>query len=500
MKLRKLLEYNHIVVQCHDNPDADAIASGFGVYTYLKKQNKNVRLVYGGRFQIQKSNLLLMVDELEIPIEYVEELEPPELLITVDCQYGEGNVKRFKAKRIAIIDHHQIAVELPELSKVKSHLGSCSTVVWEMLKEEGMDINEDRKLATALYYGLLTDTNNFAEISHPVDKDLRDEAVFERSLITHFRNSNLSLDELEIAGQALLEYTYSEAHRYALVEAKPCDPNILGMISDLLLEVDAVDACMVYSILPFGIKISVRSCVKETKAGELAEFITEDIGSGGGHLEKAGGFIQTELLEKAYIKYGREPDAGGFLQWRMNDYFDGIEVIHAAEYDIDLTPMLQYKKRRIPLGYVEAADISQPGTEICVRTLEGDLDVRIQDDTYIMIGVKGEVYPNKKEKFLRSYQMSEKPYLFDGEYAPTVREKLEGKSISLIPYAKSCIPTGESHIYAMRLDHRVKIFTEWDNEKYMLGKEGDYLAVRRDDLHDIYVIEENIFGSTYIKT
>ena len=30
MKLRELLNYNRIVIQCHDNPDADAIASGYG--------------------------------------------------------------------------------------------------------------------------------------------------------------------------------------------------------------------------------------------------------------------------------------------------------------------------------------------------------------------------------------------------------------------------------------------------------------------------------------
>lgn len=31
----------------------------------------------------------------------------------------------------------------------------------------------------------------------------------------------------------------------------------------------------------------------------------------------------------------------------------------------------------------------------------------------------------------------------------------------------------------------------------MLGKQGDYLAVRADDLHDVYVIEREIFGKTY---
>lgn len=36
MKLSDLLQFDNIIVQCHDNPDADALASGFGVYEYLR--------------------------------------------------------------------------------------------------------------------------------------------------------------------------------------------------------------------------------------------------------------------------------------------------------------------------------------------------------------------------------------------------------------------------------------------------------------------------------
>ena len=95
---------------------------------------------------------------------------------------------------------------MPKLNEVRSNLGACSTVVRELLQSEGIDLNEDKRLATALYYGLMTDTNNFTEIFHPLDKDLRDDAVFERSMVTRFRNANLSLKELEIAGNALLGY------------------------------------------------------------------------------------------------------------------------------------------------------------------------------------------------------------------------------------------------------------------------------------------------------
>ena len=34
MMLDELLGYDRITIQCHDNPDADAIASGFGLYCF----------------------------------------------------------------------------------------------------------------------------------------------------------------------------------------------------------------------------------------------------------------------------------------------------------------------------------------------------------------------------------------------------------------------------------------------------------------------------------
>ena len=493
MRLKELLEYTDIVVQCHNNPDADAIASGFGVYTYLKKHGKNVRLIYSGKNRIQKANLVLMTAELDIPIEYVESIDKPELLVTVDCLYGEGNVQFFEAEKVAVIDHHQIAIKLPDLHEVHSNLGACATVVWNMLKKEGIDVNDDKRLTTALYYGLMTDTNNFTEVSHPFDKDLRDELEFNKSLILHFQNSNLSLQELEIAGKALLDYKYNEEYHYAIVEAEPCDPNILGMISDLILEVDVVDTCLVYSILSGGIKVSVRSCVREVKACELAEFVTEGIGSGGGHLVKAGGFIQFELLKCT------AQEIGTFLERRMDDYFSNVEIIYAKDYIADLSVMKSYRKCQLSLGYVESTDLFPSGSKVNIRTLEGDLDIEIQDDIYIMIGINGEVYPIRKEKFERGYRRESGEYIFENEYEPTIREIVEGKAVSIVPYAKKCVTTGEVIIYVKQLPGRVKVFSSWDEEKYMMGRPGDYLAVRRDDLHDVYIIEAGIFKRTYME-
>lgn len=49
MRLQELERFEEIVIQCHDNPDADALASGFGLYRYFSQKGKRVRFVYSGR-------------------------------------------------------------------------------------------------------------------------------------------------------------------------------------------------------------------------------------------------------------------------------------------------------------------------------------------------------------------------------------------------------------------------------------------------------------------
>ncbi len=497
MILKDLDKYKKITIQCHDNPDADAIGSGYALYEYFRKKGKEVRLIYSGRNQIAKSNLCLMVEHLQIPIEYIPKSygKIDGLLLTVDCQYGEGNVTKFVADDLAIIDHHQVEVLDVELSEIRSNLGSCSTLVWDMMKEAGYDFKDDLIIGTALYYGLFSDTNQLSEIRNPLDLDLLDAIEYNKSLMTLLRNSNLSLKELEIAGIALIRSIYNDDYRYAIIKAQPCDPNLLGLISDFLLQVDSIDTCVVYNELSDGYKLSVRSCSKEVRACELAEYLTKDIGSGGGHNEKAGGFISMHKYEEHYKTLHSE----AYFSDRMNDYFDHIDIIYAKDYEIDIKDMAMYGKKKLPLGYVKTTDIEAPGTPLTVRTLEGDVDICVDPNIFIMIGIRGEVYPIKQEKFNASYKVIEEPFELHAEYLPTVRRQMDGQSKSILEYAHSCMPTGDVTVYAKSLQQTVKIFTLWDEEKYMLGNEGDFIVVRSDDFHDIYVVEQNIFYETYEK-
>jgi len=495
MNLKQLLDYNNIVIQCHDSPDGDAIASGFALYRYFEFHNKTVRLVYSGRREIIKPNLLLMIEHLNIPIEYVKKLHCNELLITVDCQYSAGNVTKFDAPKVAIIDHHQLEATNTGLFEIRSNLGSCSTLVWKMIKEANVDINLLENVATALYYGLYSDTNKFAEISHPLDKDLRETANYNHNLMKLLANSNLTLLDLETAGIALIRAMHNKNDNFAIIKSNPCDPNILGFISDLAMQVNTINTCIVYAQTDDGLKYSVRSCIREVNANEMASYIAGDIGSGGGHKEKAGGFIFAHKFDEKHQNLNPE----AYFLNRIRSYYDSFETIYSNTHNLSIETMERYRKKHITLGFVPSHEIFEKNTPLLIRTLEGDINIEASEDIYIMIGLKGEAYPIKKEKFLRSYKLVDEPYSLIAEYIPQAKNKVTNESIELLPYAKSCVSTGEVYIYVKQLDRLTKVFTAWDTETYMTGRVGDYLAVREDDPSDIYILENTIFNLTYEK-
>lgn len=492
MRLKDLSEFSSIVIQCHDFPDADAISSGFGVYTYFKNRGKEVRLVYGGKNEITKPNLIIMMDQLDIPLEYVTELTEAELLLTVDCVYGEGNVTRFPAKKVAVIDHHLCNRAVSDFMEVRSGYGSCASVVAELLRAEGIDINEDTALATALYYGLYSDTNAFGELNHPADKNLRDFARYDVSVFTLLKNSNLSLEEMQIAGDALKHYRYRPEYRFAVVQAKPCDPNILGFISDLLLQADGVDTCVVFCKMPSGLKLSVRSCVTSVRAVELLEYVIDGIGSGGGHMQKAGGYIPNDSIAGV-----EDAGLGAFMEERLEGYYNSFDVLYAKDAPIDTKALSLYQKRPVVVGYLPALELYPAGTELCVRTLEADLQVTAAEDLYLMFGIFGEVYPIHKENFDTSYEITEKLPEIHAEYEPTVIVRNEPAAQNLLPMAKGCIPKKGTPIFAKRLTKALKLYTTWDEENYMYGRTGDYVAVRQGNPTDVYIVMGKVFEKTY---
>ncbi len=493
MNLASLDKFQQIVIQVHDNPDADAVGSGYAIYRYFQEKGKDVRLVYGGRYAMTKSNMLLLVSELDIPIEYVHSLDNPELLLTVDCQYGQGNVQHFDAQNVAMIDHHSTGKESDEMAEIRSHLVSCATVCYALLKGAGYDVNADKKIATALYYGLYMDSNQLNEINHPFDRDMVDFLQYDKTFLNRLKYANLNIADFETAGIAIIRHSYVERNRLAIITSKECDPNILGLIGDLALQVDCIDVCIVFCEYPGGYKLSVRSCALEVAANELAGFLTVGIGNGGGHIDKAGAFISEEAFNKVYGGQSIE----SYFYSKMDEYFENYEVVHFDEEIQDKESFKLYQKKATILGYVKTTDLFPAGTECKVRTLEGDVRVHCDDEIYVMVGYVGETYPISKKAFETKYDVIEGVFEKEFEYPPTIINMETNQALDMMPYVHLCKSQPGASILAKPISKHTKVFSRWNYETYMNGEVGDLLCYSANDLKDVYIVKKDIFGVLY---
>jgi phosphoglycolate phosphatase len=491
--LEKLSQYRDIVIQCHDVPDADAIASGFAIHRYFETQGITARLVYSGEAVITKPSLIWMLRLLDIPLERVDRLADCGLLVTVDCQHGAGNVRRFAAPAVAVIDHHRQEIAEGPLVKISPALGSCATLVWQLLKDVRFDFDSHPEIYTALYYGLYTDTNGLAELRHPMDRDLMEFRTVDRTLIRKLKNSALSIEELDLVAKALISAKAVGA--IGVLKAQPCDPNILGFACDIAQQVEQFGSCVAYASLQAGLKLSLRSSVREVMANELSAYLTRGLGSGGGNIEKAGGYISYEAIERAAP--GLSPDE--FLIGRIKSYQNEVDHIWCGQGGPDFSSMPLYRKKRLPLGFVGTLDLFPSGTSLTIRTLEGDIDTVADENLFLMIGASGEVYPIRRDRHVAAYDILADIYRPEPDYCPVVADRLTGEKKSLLPFAKTCVPRADKLIRAQALIRDTKVFTDWDLEKYFHGQAGDYIAAPETDYKDIYIINGDIFGKTYQK-
>lgn len=118
------------------------------------------------------------------------------------------------------------------------------------------------------------------------------------------------------------------------------------------------------SVIKNGVKLSFRSCIKEVSASEMAQEVCRDIGSGGGHYYKAGGFIPMDLLIDSYNVYCREKDLTprfqyssdgthkrpsdsaikSLLEERIFDYLNDTKIIYGEDFDTSGFKKVDYKK------------------------------------------------------------------------------------------------------------------------------------------------------------
>ena len=240
---------------------------------------------------------------------------------------------------------------------------------------------------------------------------------------------------------------------------------------------------------------------KKIRAIEYLDFIFGEYGIIKGNEKIAEGKMSLVILEVriADMEIGSAMD---FFKLRAYEYFVDLDVIDKDSPAQDVEHMSRYKKQHIPWAVVKTLDIVPEGELINVKTLENPTGVNViaSEDTYIMIGCRGEVYDITSSKFHNSYEESEEVLDVLEEmldFIPAVETVADGTYIPIDEIAHLCYPKVDNYIYARQLSRRTKVFMVYNEEEYFVGKAGDYLAVRGDDIKDVYIIQKDIFTNTY---
>ena len=244
---------------------------------------------------------------------------------------------------------------------------------------------------------------------------------------------------------------------------------------------------------------------KSVRALEFLDALVSEYGLVKGDEAFASARVSSALLQAEISNM----ELNGVMEYFLkmaDEYFTECNWIYAKQYSEkqrdEIMEFDRYKKKKIAWAFVKTTDIANAGCKLLVKSLENEsgTEITVSENLYIMIGCRGEVYYIEKEKFDSTYEVTEEILdIFEQmlDFLPEVETVPEGEYISLDEMARLCFPKSGKGIYVKQLEERTKVFPADDSEDYFLGRPGDYMAVRADDLSDIYIIRKDIFRQTY---
>ena len=148
----------------------------------------------------------------------------------------------------------------------------------------------DAQLATALLYGIKTDTQDLSRGAAPADTEA---FLYLYPRANHRLLAKIERERLPRAYFATLARALSDCRIYdnvAICSLGPVEaPDILGELADFFLRIEGIRWVLCHGRVADKLHLSVRTILRQGKAGGLAARLLDEIGSGGGHDMLAGG-------------------------------------------------------------------------------------------------------------------------------------------------------------------------------------------------------------------
>ncbi len=288
-----LLGCKNLLIFAHDNPDPDSLSSAATLrYILAKKFKIRSKIVYGGI--VGRAENRTMVQLLKIPAKPLGDLPLHKYrhFAMVDTQPGTGNNSLPAGiKPTIVIDHHPLRkTTKADFIDIRTNYGATATILTEYLLASGLEIPSH--LATALYYGLSSETQHLGREASEVDR----QAYFtlfsytNKKILSRIEHPRLSRDYFYNLSQALqnaFTYRHIVVSRLGIIQ----NPDYVPYVADLLLQLERMSWSFALGQFQDKLLLSLRTTQTRANAGKLVQKLVHPIGKAGGHGMIAGGKI-----------------------------------------------------------------------------------------------------------------------------------------------------------------------------------------------------------------
>jgi nanoRNase/pAp phosphatase (c-di-AMP/oligoRNAs hydrolase) len=302
------------------NADPDSLASALALKRFFWRKVRRTAIYRINA--VTRADNLALVKLLKIDHQHIRHLNSTEITkwAIVDSQPHHDEQFRRHAFDI-IIDHHPVGPEhAAQLVDIREDYGATSTIMTEYLRAAG--IKPSPRLATALFYGIKTDTNNFVRSVLPND-------INAFRYLYRYANTNIikKIETSEITKKTLSSFRVAMENLnfykdMAVIHmGKVSNPDILVIIADFFLKLAEASWCITSGIYGQKLIIIFRNVGFRRDAGTMAKKLFGMWGNAGGHKTAARAEIPLQKIKK---DFKGAPDLGLFVISRLKASRRGV--------------------------------------------------------------------------------------------------------------------------------------------------------------------------------
>jgi nanoRNase/pAp phosphatase (c-di-AMP/oligoRNAs hydrolase) len=288
---RRTESLSPLLILTHNYPDPDALAAAMAL-SFLAQQSFGITslIAYGG--VIGRSENKAMVRFLKIPLHKFKQdhLRKFNNIAVVDTQPKfKNNSIPENLRPTIIIDQHAFT-EKPsaELAIIDTECGATSVIVAKALLLQGIPI--PAKVATALVYGILSDTLGLYRARQPdvIQTYLSVIPFCDLRLLAQIQNPSRSREFFVTLHRAL---NSAILHRRLLTSHLGFveNPDLVSQMADFFLTYESVQWSFCTGRFREKIYASLRTSKSNVQAGEILRSIFDNPRDAGGHGNIAGG-------------------------------------------------------------------------------------------------------------------------------------------------------------------------------------------------------------------